>query len=303
MIKTSVSTAILERLAGEGRLVLSDWRAMIYLRRASFSLPASGRRWSEMPAVRTDVWQTLRRMRGRGELEQIPGIRHFYRANVPYARGRAVEEEEALMEAHPYAALADFSALFFHGLTEAMPKGVTAVFPADGKGGLLPADTTAEDWEEIEIVGGRRVASVVGREVGWRRVESARYFGFEVYRGRGYSVRATTPERTLVDGLLHPERSGGIQSVLRAWALACDVLDEDSVVHQVERLGVGVLRQRVGFVMERLGLSHAALGGWRAAAERGGSRKLLASAPYSSNYDERWDLSINAPVDALEVVA
>lgn len=207
------------------------------------------------------------------------------------------------MEAHPYAAVSDFSALFFHGLTESMPKGVAAVFPADGKGGLLPADTTAEDWEGIALVGGRRAASVLGREVGWRRVESARYFGFEVYRGRGYPVRATTPERTLVDGLLHPERSGGIQNVLGAWALARDVLDEDSVVYQVERLGVGVLRQRVGFVMERLGLSHAALGEWRAGAERGGSRKLLASAPYSSNYDERWDLSINAPVEALEGIA
>jgi hypothetical protein len=81
------------------------------------------------------------------------------------------------------------------------------------------------------------------------------------------------------------------------------VLDVDAVVYQVERLGVVVLRQRVGFVMERLGLSHAALGEWCARTDRGGSRKLLASAPYAPRYDESWDLSINAPTDALKEIA
>ncbi len=102
---------------------------------------------------------------------------------------------------------------------------------------------------------------------------------------------------------MHPGLSGGLENVLRAWALARDALDVDSVVYQVERLGMVVLYQRVGFVMERLSLSHPALEEWRARTERGGSRKLLASAPYSARYDERWDLSINAPVDALKEIA
>lgn len=207
------------------------------------------------------------------------------------------------MEAHPYAALGDLSALFYHGLTEAMPKGLSVLAPADGKGGLLPPDTDVGDWEGIPLVEGRKVPRVLGRPVSWRRVAPERYFGFELYRGRGYPVRVTTPERTLVDGLLHPDQSGGLANVLRAWALARDVIDVDSVVYAVERLGVGVLRQRVGFVMERLGLSHPAFEDWSAATERGGSRKLLASASYAPVYDERWDLSINAPVDALEEVS
>ena len=302
-MQTSASKTILEQLAEEGRLVLSDWRAMLYLRRATFSLPVSQRRWSKMPSVPSDVWPTLRRMSERGELESLPGLRHFYRASVPYARTRAVEEEEVLMEAHPYAALSDLSALFYHGLTEAMPKGLTAVAPADGKGGLLPPDTYTQDWEGIQLVDGRRVSRVLGRPVNWRRVTPQRYFGFELYRRQGYPVRVTPLERTLVDGLMYPHLSGGLENVLRAWALARDVLDVDAVVYQVERLGVVVLRQRVGFVMEQLGLSHPALGEWRARTERGGSRKLLASAPYAPRYDEGWDLSINAPVDALEEIA
>ncbi len=87
-----------------------------------------------------------------------------------------------------------------------------------------------------------------------------------------------------MDGLLYPDRSGGIGNVLGAWALARDLLDEGLIVYGVERLG----------------LSHPALEEWRAGTERGGSRKLLASAPYSPDYDNCWDLSINAPVEALE---
>lgn len=102
-----------------------------------------------------------------------------------------------------------------------------------------------------------------------------------------------------MDGLRAPELCGGLPNVLGGWASSKDFLDVDSVVYQVERLDEGILRQRVGFVLDELDLSHGALEGWRARKERGGSSKLLASAPYQPSYDERWDLSINAPVDAL----
>lgn len=302
-MQTSASKAILEQLASEDRLVLSDWRAMLYLRRATFSLPAPQRRWTKMPSAPSDIWSILRRMSERGELQPLPKLRHFYRAYVPYARTVPLEEEEILMEVHPYATLSDLSALFYHGLTETMPKTLTVTVPADGKGGLLPPDTSTEDWEGIPLVKGRRVPRVLQRSVNWRTIEVERYFGFELYRRQRYPVRVTTPERSLVDGLLYPNPSGGLETVLRAWALARDVIDVDAVVYQVERLNVVVLRQRVGFVLEQLGLSHPALEDWRAHTERGGSRKLLASAPYVPPYDERWDLSINAPINALEGIA
>jgi predicted transcriptional regulator of viral defense system len=256
-----------------------------------------------MPSTPSDIWPTLRRMSEKGELQPLPKLRHFYRASVPYARTRPVEEEEVLMEVHPYATLSNLYALFYHGLTETIPKVLTAAVPADGKGGLLPADTNTEDWEGIPLVSGRRVPRILQRSVNWRRVEVKRYFGFELYRRHGYPVRVTTPERSLVDGLLYPNLSGGLDTVLRAWALARDVLDVDAVVYQAERLDKVILRQRVGFVLERLNLWHPALEEWRAHTERGGSRKLLASAPYAPQYDEHWDLSINAPIDALEYLA
>jgi len=295
----SASATILYQLSGESRLVLSDWRAMLFLRRATFSTPAAQRRWSVMPGMPREVWPILRRMVTRGDLESVPGIQHLYRASVPYARERLLDEREVLMEIHPYACLGYLSALFYHGMTETMPKVITAVAPSDGKGGLLPPGTDADDWEGLEPVKGRRVANVLGWPVRWRSAKPERYFGFELYRGGGFPLRVTTPERTLVDGLRAPELCGGLPNVLGGWASSKDFLDVDSVVYQVERLDEGILRQRVGFVLDELDLSHGALEGWRARKERGGSSKLLASAPYQPSYDERWDLSINAPVDAL----
>src|SRR5919202_917332 len=167
-MRWSAAATILDQLADEGRLVLSDWRAMIFLRRGTFSLNPSQRRWTKMPLDRRDFWPTLRRMRERGEIELIPRLRHFYRATVPYARMRLVEEEEVLMEIHPYASLAYSSALFYHGLTEGMPKHLTVIAPADGKGGVFPPDTDNQDWEGIALVNGRKPPRVLNRPVRWR---------------------------------------------------------------------------------------------------------------------------------------
>jgi hypothetical protein len=97
-----------------------------------------------------------------------------------------------------------------------------------------------------------------------------------------------------VDGLLYPDRSGGIGNVLGAWALARDLLDEGLIVYGVERLGLSHPALECSIIL------CIYLEEWRAGTERGGSRKLLASAPYSPDYDNCWDLSINAPVEALE---
>ncbi len=296
----SASAAILYQLSGQGRLVLADWRAMVFLRRATFSLPPSQRRWSTMPSEPSQVWPLLSRMLTRGELEPIPGIRHYYRASVPYAKERGIDEREVLLEVHPYASLGYLSALHYHGLTEAMPKVITAIAPSDGKGGLLPPDTEADDWVGIKLPQGRKVPMVLRWPVRWRSVKPARYSGFHLYRSEGFPLRVTTPERTLVDGLRDPDLSGGLENVLRAWATASDFLDVDDVVHNVELLSEGVLRQRVGFVMDKLSLSHPALAEWRRGKKRGGSSKLLASAPYAPEYDEAWDLSINAPIHAID---
>jgi predicted transcriptional regulator of viral defense system len=146
---------------------------------------------------------------------------------------------------------------------------------------------------------GRTPDAIRGHPVTWTRVKPERFFGFAAYQPHGYLIRVTTPERTLIDGLREPELCGGVANVLQAWVLARDTLDLEALVHQVDRFGVAVLRQRVGYVLEELGLTHPFLEEWRRQARRGGSSRLVASAPFAPEFSERWSLSLNGPVRIL----
>jgi predicted transcriptional regulator of viral defense system len=298
-MQLSASVAILTRLAQQHRLVLSRWRALILVRRATIDIPPEQRRWRVLPRQPSDVQPILRQMVRRGEISPIANRTDIFAVTAPYAQTRLMTEEEVIGEIHPYSALGHVSALVFHHLTDQFPKELTLVVPKDGRGGLLPLGTDASDWEGIPLVGGQRPPRVLGRPIDWLRLSSKRVFGMQEYRPRGYPVRVTTPERTLLDGLLDPERCGGIENVLRAWVRASPVLDLDELVAQVELFDVQVLRQRVGFILDQLALQHPASARWQRDIQRGGSSKLLAAAPYAPTYDERWALSLNGPVDVL----
>ncbi len=298
--RMTLSDAMLLRMALEHRRVLSGWRGLILLRRASVSTPSYERRWSKAPEEVDDLAPLIRQMRNRGEIRPLKGYRQLWEVTAPFAQQGFIDEREILFELHPYAAISHFSALLFHGLTEELPKGLTVMVSSDTRGELLPLGTTPLDWDGIAPPGGRTPTRVLGQPVEWIRTKPERYFGLAEYQPLGYPVRYTNPERTLIDALQTPETCGGIANVLRAWALARDRIDLDVLVHQVDRFAVAVLRQRVGYLLDRLGLSHPRTEQWRTTARRGGSSRLVGASPYASAYDERWNLSLNAPVDMLE---
>jgi predicted transcriptional regulator of viral defense system len=300
LVVVTLSQALLEQLATDSRRVVSGWRSLVLLRRATFSLAPRERRWDLLPNNTDDLKSVFRQMARRGEIKPIHGFRQIFEVTVPYARQGFVDEREVLFELNPYAALSHFSALVFHGLTEEQPKGITATVSADVTGSLYPIGTIPRDWEGIEQPRGRTPTHILGRPVTWIRVNPEGFFGVQEYQPLGYSMRYTTMERTLIDGLRNPAICGGIGNVLRAWVRAQDMIDLDLLVHQVERLNITVMRQRIGYVLDQLELSHPGVEKWRTCAPRGGSSRLVGSAPFSSSYDERWNLSLNAPVNVLQ---
>jgi predicted transcriptional regulator of viral defense system len=298
-LKITATSAILERLAQEHRRVLSDWRALILLRRSTFALPPVERRWANLPHHPDDLSPLLQQMRRRGELKTIKGFHRIYEVTVPYARIGFVDEREVLFELNPYAVLSHFTALMFHALTEELPKGMMATISADRTGGLIPLGTEPHDWEGLQRPGARTPSKVLGHPVTWKRVQPQWFFGFAVYQPHGYPIRVTTPERTLLDALQSPRSCGGTENVLRAWAIARDTVDLDAMVYHVERFDIAVLRQRVGYILDELGLSHPLVDSWRTKTHRGGSSRLIGAAPFSPHFDARWNLSLNAPVAVL----
>ncbi len=300
MVTLTASQAILEQLAEQHRLVISRWRAVILLRRATFAIPPPERRWQRLPQYIDDMLPLLRHMRTRNEIRPLPGHSGLDVVTIPYARQGSLDEREVLFEANPYAVISHLSALVFHGLTMDRPNHLTATVSRDLPGDLLPIGTVPSDWDGILLPAASRPAKVHGYPVTWKLVRPERFFGYAEYQPLGFPLRYTTLERTLIDGLAEPELSGGLDTVLQAWALARQSINLDNVVFQVERMGIAILRQRVGFVLDQLDLVHPQLEGWRASSQRGGSSKLVAARPFASTYDERWNLSINAPITALQ---
>jgi predicted transcriptional regulator of viral defense system len=297
--RMSAAAAILSQLARENRRVLSDWRALLLLRRATVELPAELRRWEEVPDEPVHIHPLLHRMATRGELASIAHLNHIYEVTVPYADRGVIDEEEILMEAHPYATISHLSALVYHGLTDDLPQVLTVMIPNSRTGGVLPPGTNPTDWEGVSPVRPHKPSRIGKQRVEWIEVPVGHYFGMRDYQPHGYPVRVTTPERTLVDGLQDPPHCGGFDNVLRAWSRMRDRLDPDVLVQVVEQFNIAVLRQRVGFILDELRITDPMVEAWRAKAKRGGSSRLLAAAPYAPTYSERWNLSINAPTAAL----
>jgi predicted transcriptional regulator of viral defense system len=297
----TTSQSLLTQLAVDNRIILVPWRALIYLRRATFTVDPTQRRWSALPTHLSDLYPTLRHMHKSGELQPITGLKHTYRVDVPYARNTLIDERELLLELHPYATISHATALVFHGLTNDQPTNLVATIPTGSDtAALQPIGTAPEDWEGIAAPPIQRPANILGRPTEWHRVKPERIYGHAEYRPNGIALRITILERTLIDAISDPHLSGGIANVLTAWVRARYLINVKTLIELTERTGVKLTRARIGYLLEQLQLTHPILETWSQQTTRGSSNILVPGAPFSSIYSERWNLSLNGPVHLLE---
>lgn len=298
----SAADAIIRQLIEEERVVVSPWRALILLRRAAREIPRSDRGWP-MPRTTADIAPILRQMRQRGDLALMEEHRGFFRLIVPEARNNWIDEQELLFELMPYGALSHRSAMILHGLSNLRTHDFVLTTARQRPDNLFPLGTMEGEWRGIRLPDTHHPACIMQQPLTVRTVTSDHFFGYIEDDRWGIPVRVTSVERTLVDGLIAPDLSDGIDSVLEAWGEAYDQLDLESLIAVVDRYDIGVLRQRVGYVLNQLGVDHPAFHGWRLQAQRGGTSRLVAAAPFAPTFDRNWNLSINAQTGALEEAA
>lgn len=299
MHQETIFESLERQLAASRRRVVSDWRTMLLLESAQKATPKEARRWSGPPNSLLEARTLLHRLAASGNLAPYRQFPHLYKVTSPYAKQSPIEEDEILMELHPYAALSHLSAMAFHQITDQLPKEVQASVPSNRAPAILPVGTNRSEWlMRPNPVRGRLPDSIEGTAIIWHHVE--KFFGFAEYAPKGYPVRVMTLEKTLIDGLASPEWCGGLTNVLRAWANGKDAIKLRSVLEFTDRQDMGVLRQRVGYVLEKLGFSDPRLDLWTEKAQRGGSSKLLAGAPFEPAFSERWKISLNASIAPLE---
>jgi predicted transcriptional regulator of viral defense system len=288
---------VLGKLAGQNRHVLSTWRAHLILRQEVDSF------YDESKAQRV-----AERLRREGLVEVIKG-KTLYKVTSPYAR-KSVNIYELANEAYPFGILSHSSALEVHQLTDqrskrihlyegpSAPGEVLRRTDSENSETLVPPGTEPEDWRMHPLPRSARVEEWDGYEITTHRLKEEWFFGHEVARANGVEVQCTDVERTLIDGLRHPGYCGGMNEVFRGWVRADP--SPERLVRYTEQFDQLILYQRVGFVMNTLGIEHPELAQWKEEkTPRGGSRVLNPERDFESEYSEEWNLSINHPTAIL----
>ena len=239
----------------------------------------------------------------RGDITTVEGVAGVYIVSVAYANLLEVSEEQIVQEANPWAVFGFLTAMTHHGLTDLVAKEVYAVTSRGAEhSGRVPLGTMPDDWsDEIPPPPAKRPERVRDVAVNWTQLTEEPGFGVMVGYSFGVPIYVTDVERTLLDALRMPDKSGGIAKVLRAWRSA-EGIDVGKLVSYADVYGNKVLRQRVGFLLEKLGKTHPRLAEWRDGLQRGGSVKLLASSPYAETYSAEWNLSLNVPPSVLAIL-
>ncbi len=238
----------------------------------------------------------------RGDIAPVERATGVYRIDSPFASVIPVSDEQIVQEANPWAVFSFLTALGHHGLTNAIPRYIQATNYEHPVADRCPLGTRPEEWLELDLPRARQPKRVGDVAIQWTRMNGAFDFGHTISYVHGLPIYVTDVERTLLDAIRAPGKVGGIREALEAWREASLTLNVDKLVNYAARFESPVLRQRVGFLLERLGHSHPRLEEWRESLQRGGSLKLVASAPYAATFSERWNLSLNVPESILGIL-
>ncbi|NKC10899.1 MAG: hypothetical protein GKR94_01440 [Gammaproteobacteria bacterium] len=217
---------------------------------------------------------------------------------------RVLGKQEAAIEdivctVDPFAFVSHLSAMDYHGLTDRLPRPLYWSSPVDKKWKDLALERMQKDCEgflDDYLRGGfphlRRIRM---HRIAQRPVERR---GVSEFRGayrtvRGRAFRVATIGRTFLDMVREPVLCGGMSHVL-------DVFEQHAksylklIVTEIDQWGSPIDKVRAGYILEeRCDVEDRTVQQWLKYAQRGGSRRLDAKAEYSSEYSERWSLSLN----------
>jgi len=239
----------------------------------------------------------IRQLVSSGSMKSVSGVKGVYWVTIPFADAITVPDEAVVYEANPYSVLSYFSAIAYHGLTNVVPTDIYATYYPKSKS--TPLGTTPDEWTDIRLPAKRMPIKVKDRAIHWITTKCDWKFGTTIGYLQGHPVYVTDIERTLLDGLRFPGKCGGALEVFKAWRQAADNLNIKNIIEYIENFNQALLRQRVGFILETMGFSDPIFDQWASKSIRGSSARLLAEREFSSQYSERWNLSLNVPESML----
>ncbi len=219
--------------------------------------------------------QFLERLQRKGWIQRIKRGKF---AVIPLSSGeeRSPQLHEFLiaMEIISPAAIAYWSALNHHGMTEQLPR---TVFIATNHPVRHPPE---------EILG------VTFKIISLRPLK---FFGIiqDWIDERPFWI--TDKEKTIIDGLDLPKYIGGVGEIVKALTRTWTELDEAKLKDYAAKIGNTAVTKRLGFLMEALGLGNPEVLQKPASLSRGFS-PLDPTLPRQGKHNRRWNLLINSKV-------
>ncbi len=244
----------------------------------------------------SDFRRYLKGMIDLGVLKEHPN----FKGRAYLILGRKVDNAgEVVCAVDPFAYLSHLSAMEYHGLTDRIPLKLYVSSPssklwkeeADIRMRVELGEEDASEYRKAEMPLLRKPSLV---KVGKREVSCYNSSHRGAYiNARDGNMRVSSIGRTFLDMLRNPDLCGGMRHVVDVFKEYC----EDYIlliVDEINQHGKAIDKVRAGYIMEVLcDVDDEKVSSWSDFAQRGGSRKLDASAEYVPEWSEKWKISLN----------
>lgn len=166
-----------------------------------------------------------------------------YALDISFLGGIPIHEHEIAMHLVEPSAIAYFSAFQYHGLTDQIPFVTYISAPSKAK----VAHLTQKNEKGYLVLG--LPYKIV-------KIPEKSFFGFEEKWEGSSKIIYTDKEKTLLDGLSHPQYCGGFQEVLHAFRAARDQIDINKIIRYSLQMSVATSK-RLGWILEYLEIPEA----------------------------------------------
>ena len=110
---------------------------------------------------------------------------------------------------------------------------------------------------------------------------------------RGSQARISRVEQVFLETATNPKLCGGMQHIIDMWAEHAETYGQ-AIIDAIDQSESNLVKSRAGYIIETYtNIRSKKLDVWASKAQRGGSRLLDPSKPFTSQHSERWCLSIN----------